>query len=258
MLWDTHAHYDDKAFDEDRREVLESLAKAGVALVVNVASSVESISACLALAEEYAFVYGAVGVHPCESHGLDEEAYALLERALGHEKCLALGEIGLDYYWDTPEREVQREHFVRQLHMAKTHAKPVVIHSRDAAAQTLDILKAEGGCRHGGVIHCYSYSKEMARDFLDQGFYLGIGGVATFANAKKLAETIAYAPMDRLVLETDCPYLAPVPHRGRRNSSLYLPYVARAVADIKRLPLEEVENRAWSNSHRLYRLPLSG
>ena len=170
------------------------------------------------------------------------------------EKCVAVGEIGLDYYWDEPDRDTQKKWFLRQLDLARECGKPVVIHSRDAAKDTVDIMTAEKCGEIGGVIHCFSYTKETARTFLDMGFYIGIGGVLTFKNAKKLVEVAEYVPMERIVLETDCPYLAPVPYRGKRNCSLFIPYVVEALAQIKGITEEEVRRITWKNAHELYRL----
>ena len=253
-IFDTHVHYDDEAFDEDREALLESLPGAGIARVVNVASGLESCKTTKALAEKYGYIYCALGVHPNETGELTEESLDWLRQQCQYEKCVAVGEIGLDYYWDEPTREVQREWFARQLHLAREVNLPVIIHSREAAKDTVDIMTAENSREIGGVIHCYSYTKETAKAFLDMGFYFGIGGVLTFKNAKKLKEAASYLPLDRIVLETDCPYLAPVPNRGKRNSSLNLPYVVAELAQLKGMDEEEVRRVVWENAHRLYRM----
>lgn len=252
MIFDTHAHYDNQAFDEDRETLLTSLTNAGIGRVVNIGASLESTKRTLELMEQYPFIYGAVGVHPSESGELKEEDMAWLESLLRREKVVAVGEIGLDYYWKEPDISIQKHWFIRQLDLARRHSFPVVIHSRDAAKDTLDIMKAEKAGEIGGVIHCFSYSREMAREYLNMGFYLGIGGVSTFQNARHLKEVIAYAPLEKLVLETDCPYLAPVPHRGKRNSSLYLPLVVQAIAEIKGITREQVEDQTWENGVVLF------
>ncbi len=253
-IFDTHAHYDDKAFDEDREALLESLPSQGVARVVNIGASLASCRRTVELTEAYDYIYGAIGVHPSETGELDEEGFGQLREMCGAEKCVAIGEIGLDYYWKEPEREIQKKWFLCQLHLAKKTGLPVVIHSRDAARDTVDILEAEKGGETGGVIHCYSYTKETARRFLDMGFFFGIGGVLTFQNARKLREAVEYIPLDRIVLETDSPYLAPVPYRGKRNSSLHLPYVIQALAQVKGISEEEARRAAWENSLKLYRM----
>lgn len=253
-IFDTHAHYDDEAFDEDRDAILTSLSENGIARVVNVGASLASCRRTIELMNEYEYVYGAIGVHPSETAELDDEAFAWLRQQCQLEKCVAVGEIGLDYYWDEPDRELQKEWFRRQLHLAKEIGKPVIIHSRDAAKDTVDLMTEEHAEEIGGVIHCYSYTKETAEVFLKMGFYFGIGGVLTFKNAKKLKEAVAYIPLDRIVLETDCPYLAPEPNRGKRNSSLNIPYVVKALAELKGVEEETVRQSAWENAHRLYRL----
>ena len=254
MIFDTHAHYDDEAFDEDREELLSSLKEHGIEAVTNIGASLKSSRATLELAARYPFVYGAIGVHPNEVDELDEEGIAWLKESSSKPGVVAIGEIGLDYYWDEPDRKIQQKWFVRQLELAKEVDLPVVIHSRDAAKDTLDIMKS---MRHGelsGVIHCFSYTKEMAREYLNMGFYLGIGGVVTFKNAKKLKEVVEYMPLEQLVLETDCPYLAPVPNRGKRNSSLNLPYVVEEIAALKNTTPEKVMEVTNQNARKMYRL----
>lgn len=253
-IFDTHAHYDDEAFDEDRELLLARLPAEGIARVVNVGASLASCQKTLELMDKYDYIYGAIGVHPSDTAQLSGEAMQWLRGACGHSKCVAVGEIGLDYYWDEPQRDIQKEWFARQLELARELKLPVVIHSREAAQDTAELMKEAKADEIGGVIHCYSYTKETARIFLDMGFYFGIGGVLTFKNARKLKEAAAYIPMDRIVLETDCPYLAPVPFRGERNSSLNLPYVAEALAQLKGISGEEVCRQTWDNAYCLYRM----
>ena len=219
-IFDTHAHYDDEAFEEDREALLQNLPVQGIGRVVNISSSLSSCRAVRALAEKYDYIYCAMGIHPSDTGELTEEAFDWLRHQCQFEKCVAVGEIGLDYYWDEPDREIQKKWFLRQLDLARECGKPVVIHSRDAAKDTADIMTAEKCREIGGVIHCFSYSRETARTFLDMGFFIGIGGVLTFKNARKLVDVAEYVPLERIVLETDCPYLAPEPYRGKRNSSL--------------------------------------
>lgn len=254
MIFDSHAHYDDEAFEEDRDLLLSSMQANGIDTIVNVGASIESSGSSLQLAETYDFIYAAVGVHPSDTDELNEENYLELCKLMDKEKVVAVGEIGLDYYWDTPSRDIQKKWFVRQLNTAVEKNKPVIIHSRDAAADTLDIMKAEKPWDQGGVIHCFSYSVEMAREYLNHGFYIGIGGVLTFHNAKKLKEVAEYVPLSQIVLETDCPYLAPVPNRGKRNSSLNLTYVADMLAEIKGIAREEIERVTYENACRLYKI----
>ena len=254
MVFDTHAHYDDEAFDEDRDRVLMGLKEAGVGTVLNVGASMASSESTLALTEQYPFVYGSAGVHPSETAELDEEKFQRLCEILKNPKILAVGEIGLDYYWEEPEHEIQKKWFLRQLELARQMQLPVIIHSRDAAKDTLDMMKEARAGEIGGVIHCFSYGTEIAREYLNMGFFLGIGGVLTFKNAKKLKEVAAYAPIEQIVLETDCPYMAPTPHRGTRNTSANLPYVVNALAEIKGILPEQVIEITEQNARRLYRM----
>ena len=254
MIFDTHAHYDDEAFDDDREALLGSLASQGIQAVTNVAASLKSCETTLALTEQYPFIYGAIGVHPSETAELDACGMDRMKAWCASEKIRAVGEIGLDYYWEEPEHEIQKKWFAAQLDLAKELKLPVIIHSRDAAKDTLDIMKAEHAEELGGVIHCFSYTKEMAREYLNMGFYLGIGGVLTFNNAKKLKEVVGYMPLERIVLETDCPYLSPVPNRGKRNSSLNLPYVVEEISRIKQVPAEQIIEITNRNAKQMYRM----
>ncbi len=255
-IFDTHAHYDAEAFDGERDAVLSGLADAGVGEVVNIGAEFADLPKTLELMEKYPFVYGALGVHPDSVGDMTEEKLSWIKaQILQQPKVLAVGEIGLDYYWDTSPHEVQKHWFCRQMDLARECKKPIVIHSREAAKDTFDVLKAEKAYEIGGIMHCFSYSQELARETLDMGFYLGIGGVLTFLNAKKLREVVEYAPMDRLVLETDCPYLAPVPFRGKRNDSSKLVYVVEKMAEIKGISQEEVIRITAENARRVYRMP---
>jgi len=252
MIIDTHAHYDDKAFDEDRDTLLAGMAEAGISRIVNIGSSLDACRRTLELMDKYNFIYGAIGVHPCDSAELTEESLAWIREVSSHEKCVAIGEIGLDYYWDEPDRDIQKKWFIRQMDIAREVKLPIVIHSRDAAKETIDIMTAQRAQEIGGVVHCYSYSKELAKTFLDMGFYFGIGGVVTFSNGKKLKEALEYIPMDRIVTETDSPYLAPVPFRGKRNDSTKLPYVIEQIATIKGMSQEDVMQICKENAYKLY------
>lgn len=252
MIFDTHAHYDDDAFDDDREELLSSLKSAGVGIVVNSGASLDGCRRTIELTEKYPFIYGTLGVHPDEVGELNEETFFWLKEQLMRPKIVAVGEIGLDYYWDKEKREIQKEWFVRQLRLAKELKKPVVIHSREAAADTMEILKAEVSKEISYEMHCYSYSPEMAREYRKMGLYLGIGGVLTFKNAKKLKETVLESPIEYLLLETDCPYLAPVPNRGKRNDSGMLKYVVQELAALKGITPEEAIRITEENARRFY------
>ena len=208
----------------------------------------------LALAEAHPFMYAAVGVHPNETAELTDADMKWLESLAENPKVVAIGEIGLDYYWDEPEREIQKHWFSAQLEVAKKTGLPVIIHSRDAAKDTLDIMKVEHNGATGGVIHCFSYGVEMAREYLNMGFFLGIGGVLTFKNARVIKEVASEIPLSSIVLETDSPYLAPVPYRGKRNNSMYLKEVVKQLAQIKQVSEETVITTTLANAKRLYRL----
>jgi len=254
MIFETHAHYDDDRFNADRDELLRRLPEEGVGVVINSGASVESTRDTIRLAKEYPHVYAAVGVHPSEIEELDEDFIQWMKERASEEKTVAIGEIGLDYYWDKePEvQERQRYWFGRQIELAREMKLPIIVHSRDAAADTMQVMKEHHAEEIPGVIHCYSYSKEMANEFIKMGYYIGVGGVVTFKNAKKLKETVEAIPLEKILVETDCPYMAPEPHRGKRNSSLYLPYVVEEIARIKGVSTEEVERVTEENARKLF------
>ncbi len=253
MIFDTHAHYDDTAFDADRDALIKSLPENGIGTVVDVSSDMASVTRVLKLAETYPNIYASVGIIPSECGGLTESDMEWLREMALSDKVVAIGEIGLDYHYDEPPRDVQKKWFIRQIALARELDLPIIIHSRDAAQDTLDIVK-EYASDLNGVMHCFSYGVEIAREYLKMGYFLGIGGVVTFKNSRKLKEVVEYMPMEQMVLETDCPYLAPTPHRGERNSSLNLCYVVDAVSEIKGIPPEEVIAVTERNARRLYRL----
>ena len=252
MIFDSHAHYDDAQFDEDRVDVLSHLKDAGVERVVNISNGWDDLLKTLDLIKEVPFLYGTVGVHPCKVSELNEARMEQMKDFCSRDKIVAVGEIGLDYYWMSDPKDVQKEWFVRQLRLAKELNLPVVIHSRDASQDTFDIMKAEHAGTTGGVIHCYSGSLEMAREYVKMGYYLGIGGVVTFKNSKTLKKVAVEIPLENIVVETDCPYLAPTPHRGKRNSSAYLPLVIEEIARLRDISPEEVEQVTYENAKRLY------
>lgn len=222
------------------QELLSSMQENGIGRIINVSANLESLENTRKLMEAYPFIYGAFGLHPDEVGDLNEDVMARMRELCRMEKAVAVGEIGLDYYWDKENHEKQEYWFRRQIALAREEKLPMIIHSREAAADTLRVMKEEKSEEIGGVIHCFSYSVEMAEEYLKMGFYLGIGGVVTFKNAKKIKEVVQMAPMERILLETDSPYLAPVPYRGKRNSSLYLPYVVQEIAELKGISEEEV------------------
>ena len=251
MIFESHAHYDSHQFNEDREELLRSMQEHGVGTIVNVCADWDSVTEVVEMVQNYPFMYAAVGLHPDEVGDLDDERFEFLKTQCQNKKVVAIGEIGLDYYWDNESHDVQKKWFVRQLELARELDLPVIIHSRDAAEDTLKIMKEHAqGLR--GVIHCFSYSKELAEEYVKMGFHIGIGGVVTFKNGKKLKEVAEVVPLERILLETDCPYLAPEPYRGKRNSSLYIPHIAQAIADIKGITYEEVVAQTEQNGKLLF------
>lgn len=254
MIFETHAHYEDDAFDIDREELLMELPKQGIGYVVDICSELSTVDKVLALAEKYPYIYAAVGIHPSSTGELEEESFAWLKEKAKHPKNVAIGEIGLDYYWDTPERSIQKKWFEKQMELARELNLPLVIHSRDAANDTYQMMKEAKADAIGAIIHCFGYGVEQARQYLNMGFYLGIGGVLTFTNGKKLKEVVEYAPLEQLVLETDSPYLAPVPYRGKRNNSLHLTHVAKEIAKLKKVDYDTVLKVTAENAKNFYRI----
>ena len=257
MIIDTHAHYDDEKYDEDREELLASFWAGGVSKVINMGTRIETSLSTVELAKTHENVYAAVGIHPEELEGLVPDYISVLWGLTAEKKVVMIGEIGLDYYWDKDHKEEQKKVFREQLQLAARLGLPVSIHSREAAEDTINILEEEvaaataKGHRLTGILHCYGYSTEMAKRFISLGFLLGIGGVCTFKNSKKLKETIKEIPLEKLVLETDAPYLAPEPYRGKRNSSLYIDFVAAAIADLKGIEKAEVLAKTEENALKL-------
>ena len=250
MYFDSHAHYDDERFDDDRNELLASFPDAGIENVVSSSSDIASSKASIALTEKYPFFYASVGVHPHEVEKMTEQDLLELETLSKHEKVVAIGEIGLDFYYDLSPRDMQRYWFKRQLELAERLDMPIIVHSRDAAQECFDIIKASGVRK--GVIHCYSGSAQMAKDYIDMGFYIGIGGSLTFKNNKKTVEVVEQIPIEKILIETDAPYLAPVPYRGRRNDSRLLKYVVEAIGKIKNMDENDVCNITKINANRLF------
>lgn len=267
-IFDTHAHYDDSAFDEDRDELLggklleeisiedeEGNIKKDIRVVniTNIGCSLKSSSRSVELSEMYDYMYASIGVIPHHVGDMKEEDIEELEKlAASSKKVVAIGEIGLDYYYDEPSRELQHKWFVRQMELARELKLPIIIHSREAAQDTVELMKKAHAEEIGGVVHCYSYSEELSHEFLNMGFYFGIGGVVTFKNSKKLKRAVASIPLEKIVLETDSPYLTPSPNRGKRNDSRYLPYVVREIARLKDISEEEVAEVTFENAKKLY------
>ncbi|MBQ8490880.1 MAG: TatD family hydrolase [Pseudobutyrivibrio sp.] len=256
MIFETHAHYDDEKFDPDRVELLSHLLRENnIGKIVNVGATFKGCKESIALAEKYDDVYAAIGIHPEEIDEINDEVIEWLRQNSSNPKVVAIGEIGLDYYWvkEEEQRAKQRLWFNKQMDLAKELEMPVIIHSRDAAEDTLNTIKLYNNSHVKGIVHCYSYSKEIAMEYVKMGWYIGVGGVVTFKNAKKLVETVEAVPLESIVLETDCPYMAPVPHRGERNSSIFLSHVAEKIAEIKNISVAEVENVTYQNALNIYK-----
>lgn len=252
-IFDTHAHYDADRFDSDRDTVLSALPGDGVGLVVDPGCDLPSSRAAVALAEKYSHVYAAVGVHPEDCAGFQDGDLEELRQLLRHPKAVAIGEIGLDYYWEeNPPRDFQQTVFRKQLALASELDLPVIVHDREAHGDSLAIIQEFPTVT--GVFHCFSGSPEMAAELLKRGWYLGFDGPITYKNAKRAPEVAAITPLDRMVVETDAPYMAPVPMRGKRNDSRYLPYVIEKLAAWKGVTVEEMTRITWENGRRLFRL----
>ena len=250
MYFESHAHYDDERFDDDRDELLASFPAEGIDTVVNSSSDIASSRASIALAEKYPFFYASVGVHPHDVSKMREADIDTLRELSKHPKVVAIGEIGLDFYYDLSPRDDQRYWFKRQLALAEELDMPVIIHSRDASQECFDIISASNVRK--GVIHCYSGSAPMAQDYADMGFYIGIGGSLTFKNNKKTVEVVEKLPLEKILIETDSPYLAPVPYRGRRNDSRLLKYVVEKISEIKNVPEIDICNITKNNAIELF------
>lgn len=254
MLADSHAHIDDERFDADREEVVARALAAGVSLIVNIGADMASSARSVALAEKYPGIYAAVGMHPHDAKDMRETDYTQLEQWTKHPRVVAIGEIGLDYHYDLSPRPVQKEVFLRQLDLARKTGKPFIIHEREAHADTLEIIRsAARGLK--GVFHCFSGSVETAREYLKMGFYISVAGPVTFSKSGKTKEVAKYVPLDRLLVETDSPYLTPQPHRGHRNEPAYVRLVAEEIASLRNLPLEEVAAATTANVRRLFDIP---
>lgn len=254
MYFDSHAHLDDEKFNEDRKELILQAREKGVDLILNPGSDLPSSKAAAALAQQYDFFYAAVGVHPHEAKDVTEETYEELEKLSNCPKVVAIGEIGLDYHYDYSPRDVQKEIFKRQMRLASDLNLPIIIHNREAHGDTYEILEQYFNPKKGGVMHSYSGSVEMAKKFIDMGLYLSVSGPVTFKNAKKNVEVVREIPLEHLLIETDSPYLTPVPYRGKKNHPAMVQYVAKKIAEIKGISLEEVAERTKENAKMLFRI----
>lgn len=252
MIFESHAHYDNLKFEEDQDTIIKNLRTEGIHKVINVGADMHSSLKSIELAQKYDFFYAAIGVHPHDVKSMMEEDLEKLIALAVYDKVVAIGEVGLDYYYENSPKEVQKLWFREQMVIAKELELPLIIHSRDAAQDTFDLIKEVGAQEVGGVVHCYSGSKEMAERYVDMGFYLGIGGVVTYDNANTLKEVVKAISLESLLLETDCPYLSPVPNRGKRNDSSNLKYIAEAIANIKDIEVDEVLRTTYNNGMKLF------
>lgn len=250
-IFDTHSHYDDTKFNPDREMVLNTLQSQGVSLVVSCGCDIDTTQFNFDLSQKYDYVYFASGFHPENLEGASLEDLKIIEKFAKNEKCVAIGEIGLDYHWMNSSKKEQKDFFEAQLELANKLDMPVIVHDREAHGDTLDILKQY---KPKGVLHCFSGSKEMAKEIIKLGMYIGLNGVVTFPNARKSLEVVKEIPLERLVLETDCPYLAPVPMRGKRNDSSYIPYTAEKIAQVLNIDAQELINITNENGKRLFAL----
>lgn len=250
-IFDSHAHYTDKAFNEDREIMLASLKESGVCGIINCGADIESSVSSVDLASKYDYIYAACGIHPEEADKTPENYIDILRDLAKNEKCVAIGEIGLDYYWRQDTKDLQKELFEKQILLSKELDLPIIVHDREAHGDTMEILKKH---RPKGVLHCFSGSPETATEVLKLGMYIGLGGALTFKNARKAVEVAQMLPLDRLLLETDCPYMAPVPMRGKRNNSGYIPFIAEKVAEIKGIDPQSVLDVTMENTKRLFNI----
>ena len=250
MYFDSHAHLDDRRFDQDREAIFEDLKYYGVGLSMNIGCDLKSSLQSIDLAHKYPFIYAAVGSHPDDAAQVDDRLLEIYRKLCADERVKAIGEIGLDYHYEDPPREVQLPAFRAQLELAKEVGLPVIVHEREAHADGMELVRQFPELT--GVFHCYSGALEQAKELVKRGWYIGFTGVVTFKNARKAVEVAQTIPLDRILIETDCPYMAPEPHRGRRNDSRYVPLVGKRLAEIKNLPVETVEEATTENAKRLF------
>ncbi|NUH84843.1 TatD family hydrolase [Bacillus firmus] len=252
MFFDTHAHLNAEQYNEDLQEVIDRALSEGISNIVVVGFDRPTIEKAMELTEKYDFIYASVGWHPVDAIDMTEEDLQWIEELSSHPKVVALGEMGLDYYWDKSPKDIQQEVFRKQIRLAKKVKLPIVIHNRDATADIVEVLKEEGAGEVGGIMHCFSGSPEIAQECVDMNFYISLGGPVTFKNAKKPKEVADVIPLEKLLIETDCPYLTPHPHRGKRNEPSYVKLVAEQIAEIKGLSTEEVAQATTENAKKLF------
>ena len=254
MFFDSHAHLDDIKYDGDRHEMLMRAREKGISYIINVGYDLPSSRRSLALAEKYDFIFAAVGIHPHDAGDAGEAALLELAKLCDNPRVVAIGEMGLDYYRNLSPRDIQQEMFRQQIHLAKSLHKPIIVHDREAHGDVMDILKEEDARSAGGVLHCFSGSIEMAKECINMGFYISFAGPVTFKNARKACEVAAVVPIDRLLIETDAPYLTPEPYRGKRNESAYVAFVAERIAELRGIRVEELAEVTTGNAKKLFQI----
>lgn len=252
MLFDTHVHLNAEQFEDDLSEVIERATQAGVERMVVVGFDRPTIQKALELVEAYDFIYASVGWHPVDAIDMTDEDLRWIEELSSHRKVVALGEMGLDYYWDKSPKDIQQDVFRKQIRLAKKVKLPIIIHNREATADLVTILKEEGADEVGGIMHCFSGSVEIAKECMEMNFYISLGGPVTFKNAKKPKEVAKEIPLDKLLIETDCPYLAPHPYRGKRNEPAYVKLVAEQIAELKGISLADVAKKTTENAKKIF------
>ncbi|WP_342495884.1 TatD family hydrolase [Bacillus sp. FSL K6-0994] len=254
MLFDTHAHLNAEQYNKDLEQVIERAKSEKVEKIVVVGFDRPTITRAMELIEEYDFIYAAIGWHPVDAIDMTDEDLAWIKDLSQHEKVVAIGEMGLDYYWDKSPKDVQKEVFRRQIALAKEVKLPIVIHNRDATEDVVTILKEEGAAEVGGIMHCFTGSLETAKECMEMNFYISFGGPVTFKNAKKPKEVVKEIPSDKLLIETDCPYLTPVPFRGKRNEPSYVKYIAEQIAELREISFEELAELTTKNAKKVFRI----
>ncbi|MEK4019295.1 TatD family hydrolase [Bacillus sp. FSL K6-3176] len=254
MLFDTHAHLNAEQYNEDLEQVIERAKSEKVEKVVVVGFDRPTITRAMELIEAYDFIYAAIGWHPVDAIDMTDEDLAWIKELSQHEKVVAIGEMGLDYYWDKSPKDVQKEVFRRQIALAKEVNLPIIIHNRDATEDVVTILKEEGAAEVGGIMHCFTGSLEIAKACMEMNFYISFGGPVTFKNAKKPKEVVKDIPSDRLLIETDCPYLTPAPFRGKRNEPSYVKYIAEQIAELREMSFEELAALTTENAKKVFRI----
>ena len=252
MFFDTHAHLNAEQFNDDLQEVIDRALAEGISRIVVVGFDRLTIKRAMELAEQYEFIYASVGWHPVDAIDMKDEDLLWIEELAGHPKVVALGEMGLDYYWDKSPKEIQKEVLRKQIQLAKKVKLPIIIHNRDATADIVEILREEGAKEVGGIMHCFSGSPEVAKECVEMNFYISLGGPVTFKNARKPKEVAEVIPLEKLLIETDCPYLAPHPYRGKRNEPSYVKLVAEQIAEIKEISVDEVARVTTENAKKLF------